>query len=517
MAVPDMWSRCLHPEDRERTLNAIEHFSSSGLGYSEEYRLIAADGRHTWVQDEAAVIADESGRPLFVQGVMIDITERKTLEHRLAHQAFHDSLTDLPNRALFINRMEHALERVGRQGTTVAVLFLDLDNFKVINDSLGHASGDMVLIEVGRRLSKCLRAGDTASRLGGDEFTVLLEDLHDPAVAIAVAERITREISAPMRLAGQEMVLSASVGIVSGLTGRDRPEAILRDADAAMYRAKALGRGRYEVFNPSMHVLALRRLELEQELRRAIEREEFTLVYQPIVSCRSGAVTGVEALLRWRHPQRGLLGPGEFIPLAEETGLIVPIGAWALREAARQARVFHDHLSNGHAPSIDVNLSARQFGLPRLVDDVLATLAAAHLEPSCLTLEITESVVMEDVAMTIDTLQRLKRHGIRVAIDDFGTGYSSLAYLQRFPVDYLKIDRSFINALGERGEETKIVRAIVSLAKSLELQVVAEGVETVQQSEALLALDCDLCQGYYYARPSPPEAVMQMIESRLVA
>ncbi|MEJ7872837.1 MAG: EAL domain-containing protein, partial [Rubrobacteraceae bacterium] len=414
-------------------------------------------------------------------GLQREIAERRELEEQLTHQAFHDPLSGLPNRTLFLDRLELALARAERRGGTVAVLFMDLDNFKVINDSLGHEVGDQVLLAVAERLENSLSAEKTVARFGGDEFTVLLEDVASVSDAVRVAERIEEALRAPFYLGGRERIITTSIGIVLSTPGRELPEVLLRHADVAMYRAKAAGRARYAVFNPSMTVAALERLELESDLRRALEREEFRVHYQPKVSLVSGEIVALEALLRWEHPERGLVFPAQFIPVAEETDLIVPIGRWVLEEACRQARRWRDRFPDRSSLKVCVNLSARQFQYHALVEEVAAILRETGLDPASLDLEITESVVMEDAPSTLATLQKLKDLGVNLAIDDFGTGYSSLAYLRRLPVGMLKIDRSFVENIGDDAKNEALLSGVIGIASGLGLYVVAEGVETAEQ------------------------------------
>ena len=418
----------------------------------------------------------------------------------LAHHAFHDALTDLPNRALFLDRVGHALAR--RAQNPVAVLFLGLDDLKLVNDSLGHAAGDRLVVAVAERLAGCLAAGDTLARLGGAEFSVLLEDVQDAAAAVVCAEKILASLRAPIAVDGRDVFPTASVGIALTTPEGGSPEALLSDAETAMSRANARGKDRYEVFNGSMAGHAAERLALESDLRRAVEGGQFRLHYQPIVALSNGDVLEVEALVRWEHPERGLLPPADFIPVAEETGLIVSLGQWVLEEACRQATVWRSQLGD-RAPVMGVNLSARQFQRPELLLDIRRALRAAHMDPSGLKLEITESVAMHDAESTIETLESLKALGIRLAIDDFGTGYSSLSYLKRFPVDTLKVDRSFVDGLGEDPQNTAIVQSIVALAKALGLSVTGEGVETDLQRRLLRDLGCERAQGYLFARPRP--------------
>lgn len=446
-----------------------------------------------------------------VLGVATNITERKQIEERLKHQALHDPLTGLPNRVLFADRLKHALARIERQESRIAVLFVDLDNFKVVNDSLGHEAGDLLLTRLGQRLAAHLRAEDTLVRFGGDEFAVLLEDVAEGSRAALVAERITEELRAPFILGDREIVLSASIGVVLYTAGLEDPALLLRAADMALYRAKSRGKSRYEMFNQAMNTQALERLDLEADLRQAIEREELVIHYQPKVQLATGRIIGTEALLRWEHPERGLVSPDNFIPVAEETQLIRPIGRWVLREACRQAREWQEGRSSGPPLLMSVNLSLEQLQHPRLIDEVAQTLEETGVNPGALVLEITESMVMKDAESSIATLRRLKALGVRLALDDFGTGYSSLAYLKRFPIDMIKIDRSFVGGLGQDPEDTAIVRAIIGLAGALDLEVVAEGVETAEQMSRSQDLGCELGQGYYFAKPLPSVEVGELL------
>jgi len=430
----------------------------------------------------------------------------------LEHQATHDALTALPNRALFQGRLEQALAGAARGGDAVAVLFLDLDRFKVVNDSLGHAAGDDLLVAVAGRLAGCVRGGDTVARLGGDEFAVLLAGLGVGREATRTAERIIRALDAPFRLGGHDVVTATSIGIAVGGTGHAAVD-LLRDADVALYRAKARGRGRYAVFDATMNARALERLELEADLRRALRRGEFEVYYQPKVDLATGRLAGLEALVRWRHPVRGVVGPGAFIPVAEETGLIQPLGQWVLEEACRQARRWGEAAGGGPAVVVSVNLSARQFAQPTLVEDVARALEAGGADPRQVQLEITEGVAMGNAEATVEILRRLKGLGVGLAIDDFGTGYSSLAYLKRFPVDALKIDRAFVTGLRRETADSSIVGAVVGLGRALRLTVVAEGVETAEEAAQLCELGCALGQGYHFARPLPRAQVDALLRS----
>jgi diguanylate cyclase (GGDEF)-like protein len=436
---------------------------------------------------------------------------------QLTRQAFQDALTGLPNRALFMDRLAHALARTERRAQHVAVLFLDLDRFKVVNDSLGHAMGDQVLIESSGRLRDCVRPEDTVARLGGDEFAILLEDLDGPEAAISVAQRVTESLEKPFPLEGREVFVTMSVGVALNTRRPITPEELLRDADLAMYRAKGKGKNRYEVFDPATSVPAIDRLDLELDMRGALLRGEFVLHYQPVVHLGSGRIIEVEALARWQHRERGLLPPEEFIALMEETGLIVPVGTWVLREACRQLTEWTAQFHHQPPLTMSVNLSARQLQDPGLVAAVADALAESHVDPACLKLEITESVVMQDAPSTLETLHALKALGIQLAIDDFGTGYSSLGYLKRFPVDTLKIDRSFVQGVALNAEDTAIVRAVISVAKSLNLSVTAEGIENDAQLVQLQELGCDRGQGYLFARPLAPGRLREALSSFPVA
>jgi Amt family ammonium transporter len=444
-----------------------------------------------------------------------DISERKAFEQELAHQAFHDTLTGLANRALFLDRLSQAHARASRTGSLYSLLFIDLDRFKIVNDSLGHQAGDQLLIEVANRLKLCVRPGDTFARFGGDEFVVLLEDLVDDEDAITVTERILEELRAPFRVEGRDVSASASIGVVIGDRTYESADHCLRDADVAMYRAKARGKATYEVFRPEMEGAALHRLDMEIALRNAIENGELELHYQPLVSLERVSIVGLEALVRWRHPERGMMSPAEFIPLAEETGLIIPIGEWVLEEACRQVREWEDAYPGAVPLVMTVNLSARQFQQPDLSDRIAAVVKKTGISPDQLCLEVTESVMMDDVDAATLMLKRLKDLGSCVAIDDFGTGYSSLSYLKRFPVDFVKIDKSFVADLGEGAVDSEIVRAVIRLAAAIGIRTVAEGVETAEQLRRLRNMGCPLVQGYYLARPQPAPAIATLLEERV--
>jgi diguanylate cyclase (GGDEF)-like protein len=414
------------------------------------------------------------------------------------HEAFHDGLTGLPNRSLFIDRLGHAIERGERSGAQVGVLFCDLDGFKTVNDSLGHSAGDRLLVSVADRLRECMRPADTIARLGGDDFAVLLEELRGPGDAARAAQRILNALQAPFQLASREVYVTVSIGIA---TGTGEADTLLRDADLAMYRAKSEGKGRYAMFEPALHTAIVERHELEVDLRRAIERGELAVAYQPIFGLRTGLVESLEALARWRHPIRGDIPPGRFIPLAEESGDIHALGAWVLREACQRGALWRARYPGFPGLQVSVNISSVQLREPRLVDEVASALADAQLEPAGLTLEITETVLMEDVETASRRLEELKRLGVQIAVDDFGIGYSSLTYLQRFPLDSLKIERAFVDPLGRSDEDPALLRAIVDLAEIFGLSPIAEGIERQEQPQRLLELGCELGQGHLLSKP----------------
>jgi diguanylate cyclase (GGDEF)-like protein/PAS domain S-box-containing protein len=457
-----------------------------------------------------------------INGVIVtyhDITERKMFESQLSMLAFRDAVTDLPNRVLFMDRLEHALRKSVRTGAMVGVLFIDLDNFKVINDSLGHAAGDAVLSEFAERLKGCVRAEDTAARLGGDEFTVLIERATNPSQAVLIAERIHKRLLEPFHLSTQDVFTSASIGIA--VTNPDAepipPDELLRNADLAMYRAKTSGKAQYALFQTSLTASARERLALETDLRLALERGELRVAYQPIVSLADEAIPGVEALVRWQHPTRGLISPDQFIPLAEETGLIVPLGKWVLEEACRQVRTWQVALPAAAHLRVSVNLSPRQLANRTLVQDVAAALGQSQLDPACLILEITETAVTQDMDEARRKVDALKAMGVGLAIDDFGTGYSSLSMVTRFPLDILKIDRSFVRDIEHDANSMTIVRSVVALADGLGLKVTAEGVETPAQLRLLRSLGCGQGQGYLFARPLPADALRELLQARPAA
>jgi diguanylate cyclase (GGDEF)-like protein/PAS domain S-box-containing protein len=508
-----LWRERLHPEDRERVLAADDLFEKEGTErFREEYRLMAKDGSVVWVLEDAMLVKDATtGGPLYWQGILYDISERKEAEERLEHRAFHDALTDLPNRQLVLDRLGHALARTERrQSSGVAVLFMDLDRFKVVNDSLGHEAGDQLLVVASERLKGCLRPEDTLARFGGDEFVVLLEDLESPEQAIHVAERLIECLEDPFVLEGRELFVTTSMGIAFGTSRTKSADDLLRDADTAMYRAKYEGLD-YAVFDHGLYEQAVRRLDLENDLRRAVEKEELVLHYQPIVEFGSQEVWGVEALVRWKHPERGLMGPAEFIALAEQTGLIVPIGRWVLHEACQRAKWWQQSYPRSAPLRVVVNLSAVQLRHPGGEESIREALASTGLEAESLSLDLTESTFIAALEGNALVLHRMENLGVGICIDDFGVGYSSLSYLKRLPADVLKIDKSFVKSIGEDMEDTAIVGMVVDLAHTLGMKVIAEGVETDRQSTLLEEMGCDMAQGFHFERALPPEAVSELL------
>jgi diguanylate cyclase (GGDEF)-like protein len=496
---------------REEIRRALAAHSRFAL----EYRIRTRDGREKWVQEKGLGVYSAQGELLGLEGFVADSTEIKTYRERLEHQATHDILTGLANRSLLNERMRQAMAHAQRQGTVMAVVFLDLDQFKFVNDTLGHTAGDELLKHAAERLRACVRDGDTVARLGGDEFVLLLAaQPHVPAVSHAV-ERVLSTMAQPYRMLGKEFTTTCSIGV--SLFPRDGTdvETLLKHADAAMYRAKALGRNGFHFFTAEINAALSERLSLERDLRRAIQAREFHLHYQPKVALGSGALTGAEALVRWAHPELGLLSPARFIPLAEETGLILPLGEWILRQACLRARAWLD--AGLDLKLISVNISARQFEQQDLVRRVADVLGATGLPPACLELELTESMMMAHAEEYIERLNALKTLGVQLSVDDFGTGYSSLSYLKRFPVDRLKIDRSFVRDIVTDPDDAAIAQAVIRLGQILGLAVTAEGVETDEQLDFLRRHGCDEAQGYYFSPPLPPDAFVELWRRGLLA
>jgi diguanylate cyclase (GGDEF)-like protein/PAS domain S-box-containing protein len=510
---PDEWLSRIHSADRERVKDEIiAHQKGLTAHFESENRVQHKDGSFRWMLSRGLAVHDDLGKASRMAGSQTDITGGKVA----------DVLTGLPNRLLFIDRLARLIEHTKRHKDYLfAVLFLDLDGFKLINDSLGHAIGDQLLIGVANRLEKSLRVSDTVTRieklftlarLGGDEFTILLDQVKDSSDATLVAERLMKAMAAPFHLHGRKLFSSVSIGIALSSTGYDKPEDLLRDADTAMYRAKNRGKGRYEVFDLEMRASVIARLQLETDLRNALERQEFRNFYQPIVSLDSGRIAGFEALLRWQHPTRGLVQPLDFIPVAEETGMIHELGWWNLQKACRQLSDWNK-CRNGDVPlTMSVNLSVKQFLQPELVTKIEELLREIGLPPETLKLEITESTVMTDPNAAVEMLSQIKALGVQLSIDDFGTGYSSLSYLHRFPLDTLKIDRSFTKSIGEEGDSMEIVRTILPMASSLHLNVIAEGVESAEQLQILRKLRCEFAQGYYFCKPVPADEAEALLE-----
>ena len=513
--TPEEWLGRVHPDERiELEAMIASHLTGDNKHFEGEFRIRHKDGTYGWMLNRGIAVRSKTGQAYRMAGSQTDITARKRAESQLLYDAFHDALTGLPNRALFMDRLQHIIDSARRRPDFLfAVLFLDMDRFKVINDSLGHLAGDQLLIAVGKKVSGCLRPGDTVARLGGDEFAILLENISEVGDAVDVAERIRMELARPIMLAGNDVFTGISIGIAPSNAGYERPEQVLRDADIAMYQAKARGGSCYEIYDSRMHAGVIARLQLEADLRRAVDQQEFVLHYQPIMDLQTQRLTGFEALIRWNHPRHGLIYPMEFIPLAEETGLIGPMGEWILFEACRRLKVWHLRYPQDPPLTMSINISGKQFSRTDLVEVVTQILRETGLPADSLAIEITESMIMADIDVAIETMGRLRDMGLHIHIDDFGTGYSSLSHLHRFPVTALKIDRTFVAKLLAGVDNDAVITSIVSLAKSLNLQVIAEGIELNHQLSSIKDLRCHYGQGFLFSRAMDPAAVDIWIES----
>ena len=500
---PEEWMGRIHPDDRhEIEVKIAAHINCRDSHFEHEFRIMHLDWKYRWMLTRGLAVRNESGEISRMAGSMTDITERKTAAELLAYNAFHDSLTDLPNRSLFVERLQHLIASSARRdGLLYAVLFLDLDRFKIVNDTHGHIVGDKLLINVGLKLVECIRPGDTVARLGGDEYSILLEGISELKDAIDVVDRIHQKLRSPFIIEEHEIYAGASIGVALGSKSYERADQVLRDADIAMYEAKKRGSGCFEIFDAKMHTSILNRIQLESELSGILDHKQLSMVYQPIIDLNTRRMAGFEALARWNHPTRGILSPAEFIPVAEESGMIHKIGEWILWEACRELADLQKRFPAEPPLKMSINISARQFAQENLADLVEGILNNVDIAPQSLAIEITESMLMENIDVSISTMHRLRRLGVDIHIDDFGTGYSSLSYLQSLPIDAIKIDRSFINKLTAKGENQEILQAIMSLAKSLNFDVIAEGVELDHQMEQMKGLKCRLGQGYLFSKP----------------
>jgi diguanylate cyclase (GGDEF)-like protein/PAS domain S-box-containing protein len=516
---PEDWFSRVHPEDYaslERALAA--HLDGQTPHFEHEHRMLHQDGSYSWMLSRGVAVRDAGGKGRRVVGSQTDITLRRQAEEKLRYGALHDELTGLANRTSFMTRLRRSLERARFDDQYVfAVLMLDLDRFKLINDSLGHRVGDQLLMEIARRLVTALRPSDMVARLGGDEFVVLIDHLREEHDVAYVAERIQKILSVPILLDEREVFTTVSIGITMSSSLSDGAEDLLREADTAMHRAKLNGKARFEIFDPQMREQALRLMQLETDLRRALSREEFMLYYQPIISFESGRLAGFEALIRWNHPQKGFVGPAEFIPISEDNGMINPIGRWVLQEACRQMREWQRKFVGSLPLTMSVNLSGKQFSQPNLIEMIAGILKETELPAPFLKLEITETVLMENSALAAEMLSELKALGSQLAIDDFGTGYSSFSHLHCFPIDTLKIDRAFVSRMDISLESAEIVRTILTLAHNLKMSVVAEGVETSAQIKQLRNLGCEYGQGYFIHRPMPAAEAGKLIAEEMEA
>lgn len=509
------WFDRIHTEDVEKVkLDLSAHLSGTASHFQNEHRMLHKDGKYRWMLCRGLAIRDNDRVVRRIAGSLTDISERKTTEAKLLRDAFFDRLTGLPNRALFLDRLKNAIERVKRKPEYLfAVFFLDLDHFKNINDTLGHPVGDQLLKEVGRILKTNLRATDTVGRLGGDEFVILLEDIKDPISVSSIAEWILRRFTAPILLPENEVFVTTSMGVVVSNTGYDLPEEILRDADIALYAAKERGKSTYAIFNLSMREKIIKRVELEADLRQAIDKNQFAIFYQPIYKLENSQLVGFEALVRWHHPKRGFIQPAEFIPFAQESGVIITIDEWMLKQSTQQISLWKEKIPEASNLKVSVNLTEKLILQPDLAKNIKKILKASNLEGECLRLEITENAIMENTEAATQAIRNLQKLGIEVQLDDFGTGYSSLTHLLKLPVNALKIDRSFVQQIGLRNGNTEIIQTIIGLAHDLDMKAFAEGIETDNQLDILIAMDCDFGQGFLFSIPLRAEEAEKLITS----
>lgn len=511
---PSLYLDMVHTDDRQRVENTHRTLLIAGTSH-EEYRILRPNGEVRWVSDRGHVIYNDYGRAIRINSIIRDITEQKQAQQQLVYDTLHDALTGLPNRNLFIDRVEQTLKHSKHHDTyQFAVLFIDLDRFKTINDSLGHSTGDRLLKSIAKLLGNCLRSIDTVARFGGDEFAILLEDLEEPGEAVAIAERILSQLLMPINLECQAVYTSASIGIVTSNSNYNSGADLLRDADIAMYRAKSLGKGRYALFDQEMYEQNLKLMHLDCDLRYALDRQEFELYYQPIISLTTNKLVGFEALIRWHHPKRGLISPADFIPIAEETGLIVAIGDWVLRAACQQLRVWQEQFPEAASWKMSVNFASHQIREHDFLNKLDTVLAGTGINGSSLCLEITESTLLDRDDRTVRKLEQLKARHIQLSIDDFGQGYSSLSCLHSFPINIIKIDRDFVKRMTTSGYNLAIIRTIKTLAHTLNMHLVAEGIENLHQAEMLKEIGCEFAQGYFFSRPLTTTAIERAIATK---
>lgn len=512
------WFKLIHPQHIDSVKEKISaFFKESANQFEVEYQILDKNKKYLWMFSKGNALKDNTSQIYRVVGYQRDIDQHKQNEKllkELLHNASHDSLTGLPNRSLFLEKLEKSINNIKRKtDNNFAVLFVDIDKFKIINESLGHSTGNLLLTQAAIKLQLCLRPEDTIARLGSDEFIILLEDIRDKNDAIKVANRIQKDLSYPFILNNHEIFASASIGIAMSNKLYEQPEELIRDADIAMRKAKMFGRARYELFDAGMKSQAAQQLQLEADLRYAIERQEFMLYYQPIISLKTGDITGFEALIRWLHPKKGIVGSDIFIPIAEETGMIIPIGNWVLKEACNQIKIWQKKYHREKPLTMSVNISGRQFSHPKLIENITNIVNDSEIDPVNLKLEITESTIMDNAETATIMLEEIRKLNIQLQIDDFGTGYSSLSYLHRFPVNTLKVDRSFVSRIGSNNENVEIVKTIVSLAKNLNMVSIAEGIETKDQLDKLRTLDCEYAQGYFFSRPVDVYSIEKLMDS----